>query len=58
MSIKELRKITGLTQKEFASKYRFSIKQVQSWEEGWRNTPKCILYLLKRAIQEDYANKL
>lgn len=51
--IKELRELTGLSQSQFANKYRFTVKQVQSWEQGWRNTPECISYLLERCVMED-----
>ncbi|MBR4515199.1 MAG: helix-turn-helix domain-containing protein [Lachnospiraceae bacterium] len=56
MTIKELRMKTGLSQSQFAKKYKFTTKQVQSWEQGWRNTPEYVLYLLERVIDLDYAN--
>ena len=56
MTIKELRMKTGLSQSQFAKKYKFTVKQVQSWEQGWRNTPEYVLYLLERVIDLDYAN--
>lgn len=52
-SVKELREKTGLSQSQFAAEYKFSIKQLQSWEQGWRNTPECILYLLGRCVEQD-----
>ena len=54
MSIKELREITGLSQSKFAKKYRFTTRQVQAWEQGSRNTPDCILYMLERLVKEDF----
>lgn len=54
MTIKELREKTGLSQNQFAKKYKLSIRQVQSWEQGQRNTPRTILYMLERLINEDY----
>lgn len=52
-TVRELREMTGLSQSQFANKYRFTVKQVQSWEQGWRNTPECISYLLERCVEED-----
>lgn len=54
MTIKELREQTGLSQSQFAKKYRLSVKQVQSWEQGWRNVPASTLYMLERCVKEDY----
>lgn len=53
MTIKELREQTGLTQKQFAEKYHFTLRQVQSWEQGYRKVPKCILYLLEQVIVKE-----
>ena len=53
MTIKELREQTGLTQKQFAEKYHFTLRQVQSWEQGYRKTPSCILYLLEQVIVKE-----
>ena len=54
MTIKELREKTGLSQSQFAKKYKLSVRQVQSWEQGQRNTPEATLYMLERLINEDY----
>ena len=54
MTIKELRLITGLSQSQFAKKYKFTIKQVQSWEQNIRNTPESTLYMLERCIKDDF----
>lgn len=54
MTIKELRELTGLSQSQFANKYHFTLRQLQSWEQGFRNTPECILYLLERCVREDF----
>lgn len=57
MTVKELRDLTGLSQSQFAKKYGFRTTQVQSWEQGRRNTPSCILLLLERCVKEDYCRK-
>lgn len=54
ISIKELRKITGLSQSEFASKYHLSVQQVQTWEQGRRNIPEYCLYMLNRLVKIDF----
>lgn len=54
MTIKELRELTGLSQSKFANKYHITLRQLQSWEQGFRNTPECILYLLERCVREDF----
>jgi len=57
MSIKELRQKTGLSQRKFADMYKFSIRQIQSWEQGQRETPECILYMLNRLLVIDFPDK-
>lgn len=56
MSIKDLRHKTGLSQRKFADMYKFSVRQVQSWEQGQRETPECILYMLNRLLAIDFPN--
>ncbi len=53
MTIKELREQTGLTQKQFAEKYHFTLRQVQTWEQGYRKVSKGILYLLEQVIVKE-----
>lgn len=38
----------------FAKKYKLSVRQVQFWEQGQRDTPEATLYMLERLINEDY----
>ena len=47
MTIKEIREITGLTQREFANRYDIPLKTLQHWEGG-RTKPAS--YLLKLII--------
>lgn len=53
MTVKELRQITGLTQKAFAEKYHIPKRTLENWEGGQREPSETILYLLKRAVTED-----
>ncbi len=51
ISILELRQQTGLSQSQFAKKFHIQLKTLQSWEQGWRNTPECILYMVQRILE-------
>ena len=51
ISILELRQQTGLSQSQFAKKFNIQLKTLQSWEQGWRNTPECILYMVQRILE-------
>ena len=50
-TILELRKQTGLSQSQFAKKFHIQLKTLQSWEQGWRNTPECILYMVQKILE-------
>ena len=54
MNIKDLRKVTGLTQGQFGVKYHIPVRTLQHWENGDRQPMECIEYLLERIIREDY----
>lgn len=54
MTIKELRQITGLSQRAFGEKYHIPTRTVENWESGSRKPSETILYLLERAVREDY----
>lgn len=51
ITILDLRKQTGLSQSQFASKFHIQLKTLQSWEQGWRNTPESILYMIQRILE-------
>jgi len=53
MTVKELRTMTGLTQKAFAEKYHIPKRTLENWEGGSRKPSETILYLLERAVKED-----
>ena len=55
MGIKELRKLTGLSQSKFATKDHLNLYTLQQWERGRFDPPEAIQHLLGRIIQElDY----
>jgi putative transcriptional regulator len=51
LSLKDIRKETGLTQKVFAKKYHIPIRTLQDWEQERRRTPPYVIFMLK-TIQE------
>ena len=55
IKIKELRNITGLSQNQFANKYKIPAGTIRNWEQGKRKCVPYIIYLLERVIKEiDY----
>ena len=62
MEIKEIRAITGLTQRQFAEKYNIPFGTYQKWEVPIEsiNHRECPLYvkeLLERVVREDFQDK-
>ena len=53
MTIKELRAMTGLSQSQFAKKYKINVRTLQGWEAG-RTTPAHIIAMLERIVKEDF----
>lgn len=53
LSILELRKQTGLSQSQFAKRFHLSIRAVQSWEQGKRNTPDHVLYMIQKILEHE-----
>lgn len=51
VTILELRKQTGLSQSQFAKEFHIQLKTLQSWEQGWRNTPEYILYMIQKILE-------
>lgn len=59
-SIKELRQITNLSQKEFGNKYKIPLKTIQNWESDTdksasRTCPPYVVYLLAKTIVNEYS---
>lgn len=53
MEIKELRKLTKLTQKQFSEKYDIPLPTIRHWEQGQRECPEYVLDLLEFKVRED-----
>ena len=59
MEIKRLRHSSGLTQKEFSTRYQIPLKTLQNWETdnsspSARTCPLYVVSLLSRAVMEDF----
>lgn len=54
MSVKQLRSITGLSQKAFGEKYHIPKRTVENWESGSRKPSETVLFLLNRVVKGDY----
>lgn len=46
MTVKDLRRMTDLTQSDFASYIGVSKRTVESWEQGRRNCPEYVIQLI------------
>jgi DNA-binding transcriptional regulator YiaG len=57
MSIKEIRTMSGLTQKAFAEKYGIPKRTLESWEMGERKPPEYVVTLLEKAVRADMGIK-
>lgn len=55
MTIKEMRKLLGLSQFQFAEKYDIPKATVSNWEQGRRECPEYVLKLLERVVKQDYS---
>ena len=51
--IKDLRKKTGLSQKEFADKYNLSVRTLQQWEQGISRPLDSLLYLISKDVENN-----
>lgn len=62
MDVKQIRQVTGLTQKDFSSRYEIPMKTLQNWEAGkdspsHRACPQYIEKLLEKAVRTDFPEK-
>lgn len=59
MNIKEIRSLTGLSQKDFGLKYHIPLDTIKKWEmnhgsKNHRECPSYVMGLLERVVKEDY----
>jgi DNA-binding transcriptional regulator YiaG len=53
MTFNELRKASGMTQKEFSEYFGMSKRAVESWEGGTRNCPEYLLRLMEYKLTKE-----
>jgi putative transcriptional regulator len=53
VEIKEIRKLSGLSQPQFSEKYNIPLPSLRHWEQGQRECPKYVLELLEFKVRED-----
>ena len=58
MTIKELRSLTGLSQKFFSDKYEIPKRTIEDWEAERRTPPEYVIKLLERVIKDDFCYKM
>lgn len=54
MEIKEIRKLTGLSQVKFGEKYHIPTRTIQEWESGRRKPADYIIELLEFKVKMDF----
>ena len=54
ITCKEIRALTGLSQKKFGDLCRIPLRTIQNWEQGTNEAPEYVLLLLERAVREDF----
>ena len=57
IDIKELRDSTGMTQKEFASRYGIPISTLRKWEQGESSPAPYVAALLARTLPRVFFKK-
>lgn len=58
MNVKEIRLLTGMTQREFAQKYRIPLQTIKQWESdinstSYRKPPEYIEFMLYSLVEKD-----
>lgn len=53
MTIKELRKATGMTQKAFAEYFGIPHRTIQNWEGGQNDCPTYLLELIEYKLKNE-----
>lgn len=52
--IKEIRKLTGLSQAKFAARYEIPKRTIENWETGKTEPPEYVYKILLRVVVEDF----
>lgn len=51
MTVKEMREMLGMTQREFSEKFEIPYRTIQEWEGERRTPPKYVMNLLEFAVR-------
>ena len=51
MTVKEMRVMLGMTQREFSEKFEIPYRTIQEWEGERRTPPKYVMNLLEFAVR-------
>lgn len=54
MTVKEIRELTGLSQKDFSDKYHIPKRSIENWETGLRKCPHYVMELLEYRVKSEY----
>ena len=52
--LKELRSITGLSQKAFGEWLNIPVRTIEEWEAGRRRPPKYVVELIEYKVRREY----
>ena len=52
MTIKEIRKLSGMTRAAFAREYNIPLRSIENWEAGVRKCPDYVIQLLEKSVKE------
>lgn len=53
MIFKDLRKLSGMTQKQFSEFFGIPLRTIENWEGGKRGCPEYLLELLKYKLETE-----
>lgn len=53
MNIKELRKLSGMTQQAFGDYFNIPLRSIQNWEGGQRQCPEYLLDLMRYKLEKE-----
>ena len=56
MEIRNLRLSTGLSQSQFASKFNIPVGTISHWEQGVRNPPQYVIFMIERILELEKLN--
>ena len=52
--MKEIRRLSGLSQLEFSGKYKIPKRTIENWENSVRQAPQYVIDLLRTQVERDY----